>query len=85
MRVNGISAIQGYGVTRTQQEAIVARRATDTDVQVRIAENSDNRLVLLNLALNKNLDTKAVKQLFNRNKPYLTSRLTNLGYKDSLF
>ncbi len=85
MKINGIGPIQAYGMSNVQQEAYAARSVQDADVQLRIAENSEQRLVLLNLALNDNLDKKTIRALFARKLPYLTNRLNNLGYKDSWF
>lgn len=83
MRIN--DSYRAYGVSKSQEEAFVARHETDTEIQVRIAENSKNRLVLLNLALNKNLTEDAVQALYSRDLSYVTTRLDNLGYDKSLF
>ena len=79
----GFNFLQAYGVSRVQKEAIEARTVEESETQVRIAKNSDNRLVLLNLALNKNLSDEAVQELYSRDKSYLTNRLNNLGYTKS--
>ena len=83
--IKGIQAIRAYGGSRIQEEAVIARNVNDPEVQVRIAKNSKNRLVLLNLALNNNLDEKAVQELYDRDISYLTRRLDNLGYKEKNF
>lgn len=83
MRIN--DAYRSYGVSRTQEEAFHARHTPDPEVQKRIAENSNNRLVLLNLALNRELSDDAVQSLYDRNIKYVTDRLNNLGYDSSLF
>ena len=74
-----------YGVSRDQREAIHARNIKDEAIQLRIAENSESRLVLNNLALNPEITDKVAQELFNRDIPELTRRLENLGYEQSLF
>lgn len=80
---NSIQAIKAYGGpnSRVQEEALRARHTDSIEDQVRIAENSNHRLVLLNLAMNKNISEEAVEALFDRDIPDLTKRLENLGYK----
>jgi hypothetical protein len=80
--MNRINALRSYGGNYYQEEAVIARFTQDPEIQKRIAENSENRLVLLNLALNKNLEEETVKALFDRDKTYLTKRLNALGYKE---
>jgi hypothetical protein len=75
--------MRAYGASNSQQEAFAARASRDATEQLRIAENSDSRLVLLNLALNKNLEAKTVEALFDRDLQYVTKRLEALGYKKS--
>lgn len=79
----GFKALAAYGASRVQKEALMARTVEESETQVRIAQNSDNRIVLLNLALNNNLSEEAVQELYNRDKSYLTNRLNNLGYTKS--
>lgn len=74
-------ATYALGGSRTQQEAVYARRVIESETQVRIAENSNQRLVLLNLAMNENLSADAVDALFDRNISYVTARLKSLGYQ----
>lgn len=74
-----------YAVSRTQEEAFYARHVADPEVQLRIAKNSNNRTVLNNLALNKELSEEAVQALYGRELNYLTNRLNNLGYESSIF
>lgn len=81
--INRIEAARSYGASRVQQEAIIARSVQDPEIQLRIAKNSDHRLILLNLALNTNLDSEAVQELYDRDIKYLTSRLNALGYKQN--
>lgn len=66
---------------KLQQDANIARYTQDPDVQNRIAKNSNHRLVLLNLAINENLDDKVIQELFDRKIPEITSRLERLGHK----
>jgi len=82
---NGLQAIKAYGGSKRQEEALIARTVEDKDKQIRIAQNSDQRLVLLNLALNPNLEQEAVQELFSRDLDYLTTRLESLGYKKEGF
>lgn len=81
MRIDNLGAAASYGASRVQKEALVARNTQDVEAQVRIAENSNNRLVLLSLALNNNLESEAIDALYDRDISYLTKRLDNLGYK----
>lgn len=83
MRVNSVNPT--YRTSPLQQEGIIARNTQDSKEQVRIAENSNQRLVLMNLAMNQNLDEDAVQALFSRNLDYLTKRLEALGYEKDLF
>lgn len=79
--IQGIKAIRAYGGSPVQEEALVARMTQDAEEQLRIAKGSDHRLVLLNLALNKNIDDEVVQALYGRDKKYLTNRLNALGYE----
>ena len=83
--VNGLGAIRAYGASRVTEEALVARNTQSTEEQVRIAENSSDRLTLLNLALNKELSEEAVKALYDRDLDYVSSRLEKLGYEKKNF
>ena len=83
MRIsNGSRAINAYGGSKAQHEALIARSSRSGEEQLRIAKNSDNRLVLANLALNRNLEAAVVQELFDRDLSYVTSRLENLGHKN---
>jgi hypothetical protein len=81
--INGFGAIKAYGISRVQEEAIVARNTDDFDTQMRIAKESTDRLILLNLALNQNLNEDVVQAMFDRGIDYLTSRLKNLGFVET--
>jgi hypothetical protein len=65
-----------------QHEALEARSTKSAETQLRIAENSDSRLVLLNLAMNRNLEEQTITALFDREISYVSRRLKALGYKD---
>lgn len=86
MKIRPVSSIvaarNAYGMSRRQEEALIARTTDIEEEQVRIAEKSKERLVLLNLALNKNLTDKAVEALFDRDLSYVTKRLESLGYEN---
>ena len=82
MNIRRVQALRAYGASPVQEEALVARTTQDASEQLRIAKNSDHRLVLLNLALNKNLVDETVQELYNRDIDYLSRRLNNLGYKE---
>jgi hypothetical protein len=81
--INGYGAIKAYGISRVQEEAIVARNTDDQDTQMRIAKESTDRLILLNLALNQNLNEDVVQAMFSRGIDYLTARLKNLGFVEN--
>lgn len=66
-----------------QEEALYARNVSDPEVQLRIAEKSSSRQVLLNLAMNQELNEETVQALFSRDFNYLNSRLESLGYERS--
>ena len=85
MNIKGFGALRAYGASPVQEEALVARTTQDASEQLRIAKNSDHRLVLLNLALNKNLVDETVQELYNRDIDYLSRRLKNLGYREKNF
>ena len=78
---NTMPALRAYQGSAVQQEALVARTTHDKTEQVRIAENSKERLVLLNLALNENINEEAVEKLFDRDLDYVDRRLESLGYE----
>lgn len=82
--VNGLNAIRAYGGSPMQEEALLARHTQDRDEQVRIAEKSSHRLVLMNLAMNRNLHEDAVSELYSRDLPHVTKRLNALGYEQSV-
>ena len=81
--IRRLESVRAYGASARQREAFAARASDDATEQLRIAENSNSRLVLLNLALNKNLESETVEALFNRDLNYVTKRLEALGYKKS--
>ena len=82
MKINGMGAIKAYRGGKDQEAALIARTTSSKEEQVRIAENSNSRLVLLNLVLNENLESDAVEELFKRKLSYVTERLESLGFKD---
>jgi hypothetical protein len=79
MRVSPIGGISGYS-TSNNLESHYAREIDDPDIQLRIAENSKHRQVLLALITNPNLDDKVVQALFSRDLDYVTKKLEALGY-----
>ena len=86
MKVTGFQSLMGFGApSRVSEEANIARTSEEAQEQMRIAENSKNRKVLLALAANKSLTDEAVQALYDRELSYLTSRLDNLGYEDGSF
>lgn len=85
MRVSDMYAHRAYGLSNRQEEALVARNTEDKETQMRIAENSDERLVLMNLAMNKNINEEAVQTLYSRDLDYVSNRLDSLGYKKDSF
>lgn len=78
---------RAYGVSAKQEEALLARQTGNEDLMLKIANESDNRLVLMNLAMNESLGNhpEVVKALFGRGMDGLTARLERLGYSDSWF
>ena len=80
MRIDELNSIRSYMTSDVKKEAFIARETPDESIQLRIAKNSDSRLILLNLALNINITENVVKELFNRDKDYLTSRLKRMGH-----
>ena len=79
--INGIYGINSYTSPRVNEEQTIARTVAEEKVQVRIAENSDDRRVLLALAANRELSEAAIQALYSRDLDYLTNRLNALGYK----
>lgn len=82
MRINQLRVLSAYGASVQQHEALEARTTKSAETQLRIAENSDSRLVLLNLAMNRDLEEQTVEALFERDISYVSRRLKALGYKD---
>ena len=81
INIGNNTGYKAYGMSRHQEEALVARQTRSEERHVEIAKNSNGRLVLHNLALNENLSEDAVQALFDRDQKSLTSRLENMGYK----
>ena len=82
MSINiGETGYRAYGMSTRQVEASKARQTTSEETMMRIAQNSDERLVLMNLAMNDNITEEVVNELFSRDQPELSKRLINLGYE----
>jgi len=85
MKINRISPLRGYRTSPIQEEALIARTTHDSREQIRIAKNSGERLVLMNLAMNKSLHKDTVQELYSRDRKDVTRRLDSLGYKKEWF
>lgn len=81
MKVTSRYAMEAYGASPVQEEALRARKTHSIDEQTRIAENSEEKLVLMNLAMNKNLYEEVVQALYDRDHKDVTRRLNSLGYE----
>lgn len=88
MKVGSVSyGHRQYGISKTQQEALYARNTTSSEDMLRIAKNSNNHLVLSNLALNPNLKEypEVVEALFDTDNKSVHKRLENLGFEKGSF
>lgn len=80
--IQGLNTMRSYGENNLIEEEALADIFTNSvEEQVRIEENTNDRLVLLNLTMNKNITKKAVEVLYDRDMPDLTRRLDNRGFK----
>jgi len=78
---------RAYGISQTQEDALVARNTGDPELMLQIAKNSPKRLVLLNLVRNPRLQENAdvVEALYDRDLSYVNKSLSSLGYEKKNF
>lgn len=83
MRIGPRSNLMNAWGNKLRQDTNIARYTKDPDVQIRIAKNSNHKLVLLNLVINESLSEEAIQKLFNRDISEITSRLKRLGHRSN--
>lgn len=78
--INRVGAATAYG-DYSQVPRLRARHTGDAELQKQYAEGSTDKLLLANLALNKNLDQEAAQLLFDRDIPRVTRLLEQQGFE----
>lgn len=83
MRISGLGF--NYSTPRAAEEEHIARTTDEASIQLRLAEKSKSRKVLLALAANVHLSEEVVQVLYGRDLSYLSKRLDALGYERASF